>query len=125
MAEKKKIIMRIGGRDYKVSGGESEEHLRQIETCVNGKLKELHTLFSVRSMEEENVTMLAAINLADDYLRAEKQLQQLKIKYEKLSRKERQLQEEVQRYEEALLNLEAENQDYAERLKKSQKGSDK
>ena len=121
MAEKKKITMHIAGGHYTVSGKESEEHLRKIESCVNEKIKDLHKLFSVQGMEEENLVMLAAINLADDYLKATQQLQQYKAKIDKLIKREKQLQETIEHYEEELLNLEAENQDFAERLKKQAK----
>lgn len=117
MAEKKQTIMHIAGKDYPVSGADSQEQLRLIEACVNEKLNALHKLFSVQGLENEHIIMLAAINLADDYLKAQKQVQLLKEKADKLIKKERQLQDEITHYEEELLNLETENQEYAERLK--------
>lgn len=125
MAEKKKIMMRIAGNDYMVSGTETEEHLRMIESCVNEKIKELHKLFSVQGMDEQNIIMLAAINLADDCIKVEKQLQQMQAKADKLSKKEKQLQETVDRYEEELMNLEIENQEYAEKLRALQQNQEK
>ncbi len=121
MAEKKQIIMHIAGKDYKVSGADSEEQLRRIEACVNEKLSALHKLFSVQGLEEEHIVMLAAINLADDYIKMQKQVQLLKEKTDKLMKKEKQLQEMAAQYEEALLNLETENQEYAQQLKQLQK----
>lgn len=121
MAESKKIVIRVAGRTYKVKGAESEEQLRLIESCVNEKIKALHKLFSVQNLDEETILMLTAINLADDYLKADQQLQALKTRVDKLTKKEKQLQEAVDRYEEDLMNLETENQEYAERLKKTQK----
>ena len=120
MTEKKQIIMHIAGKDYKVSGADSEEQLRRIEACVNEKLSALHKLFSVQGLEEEHITMLAAINLADDYIKLQKQVNLLKEKMDKLVKKEKQLQETAAQYEEALLNLETENQEYAEQLKRLQ-----
>lgn len=117
MMNPKRVNMHIAGKDYKVTGAESEEQVRLIESCVNEKMKALHKLFSVQGMEEETIAMLAAINLADDYLKAQKQAQLLKAKVDKLAKKERQLQESIEKYEEEILSLEAENQDYAEKLK--------
>ena len=88
----------------------------------------LKKLFSVQGMDFETITMLAAINLADDYIKAEaelKQLKQVKIKAERLMRREKHLENEVERLEEEVLKLESENQDYADRLKKIQKGLEK
>lgn len=120
MTNKKKVTMHIAGKDYKVSGAESEEQARLIEGCVNEKINALHKLFSVQGMTEEGIAMLAAINLADDYLKARKQAQLLKSKLDKLSKKERQLQEAIEKYEEEILSLEAENQDYAEKLRNAE-----
>ena len=128
MAENKNRTLRIAGRDYKIRGAESDEQVRLVEKCLNEKIKALKKLFSVQGMDFETITMLAAINLADDYIKADRQLQQLqqlKARVDKLTRREKQLQEAVDRYEEELFRLESENQDYAERLKKIQKGLEK
>jgi len=128
MAESKSRILRIAGRDYKIRGAESEEQLRRVERCLNDKIGELKKLFSVQGMDFETITMLAAINLADDYISADaelKQLKQVKIKAERLMKREKNLEAEVERLEEEVLKLESENQDYADRLKKIQKGLEK
>ena len=128
MAENKSKILRIAGHDYKIRGAESEEQIRKVERCLNDKIGELKKLFSVQGMDFETITMLAAINLADDYIKAEaelKQLKQMKLKAEKLMKREKQLEAEVERLEEEVLKLESENQDYADRVKKIQKGLEK
>ena len=128
MAERKSKILRIAGRDYKIRGAESDEQIRLVERCLNDKIGELKKLFSVQGMDFETITMLTAINLADDYIKAEeelKQLKQIKIKAEKLMKREKQLQAEVEHLEEEVLKLESENQDYAARLKKIHKGLEK
>lgn len=128
MAENKAKVLRIAGHDYKIRGAESEEQLRRVESCLNDKIGELKKLFSVQGMDFETITMLAAINLADDYIKAEaelKQLKQVKSKAEKLVKREQKLEAEVERLEEEVLKLESENQDYADRLKKIQKGMEK
>ena len=128
MAESKSRILRIAGRDYKIRGAESEEQLRRVERCLNDKIGELKKLFSVQGMDFETITMLAAINLSDDYISADaelKQLKQVKIKAERLMKREKNLEAEVERLEEEVLKLESENQDYADRLKKIQKGLEK
>lgn len=128
MAENKAKVLRIAGHDYKIRGAESEEQIRRVERCLNDKIGELKKLFSVQGMDFETITMLAAINLADDYIKAEaelKQLKQVKSKAEKLVKREQKLEAEVERLEEEVLKLESENQDYADRLKKIQKGMEK
>ena len=78
MAERKSKILRIAGRDYKIRGAESDEQIRLVERCLNDKIGELKKLFSVQGMDFETITMLTAINLADDYIKAEEELKQLK-----------------------------------------------
>ncbi len=128
MAENKTRILRIAGRDYKIRGAESDEQIRLVEKCLNEKIGALKKLLSVQNMDFETITMLAAINLADDYIKAEQQLKQLsqaKNKVDKMTRREKQLQEAIDRLEEEVLKLESENQDYADRLKRIQKGLEK
>ena len=128
MAENKTRILRIAGHDYKIRGAESDEQIRLVEKCLNEKIGALKKLLSVQNMDFETITMLAAINLADDYIKAEQQLKQLsqaKNKVDKMTKREKQLQEAIDRLEEEVLKLEAENQDYADRLKKIQKGLEK
>ena len=128
MAENKTRILRIAGHDYKIRGAESDEQIRLVEKCLNEKIGALKKLLSVQNMDFETITMLAAINLADDYIKAEQQLKllsQAKNKVDKMTRREKQLQEAIDRLEEEVLKLESENQDYADRLKKIQKGLEK
>ena len=125
MTEKKTRLLRIAGHDYKIRGAESDEQIRQVEKCLNEKISALKKLFSVQGLDFETITMLAAINLADDYIKVEnqlKELHQMKHRADRLSKREKQLQDMVDRLEEEVLKLESENQDYAERLKKIQKG---
>ena len=128
MAENKTRILRIAGHDYKIRGAESDEQIRLVEKCLNEKIGALKKLLSVQNLDFETITKLAAINLADDYIKAEQQLKQLsqaKNKVDKMTRREKQLQEAIDRLEEEVLKLESENQDYADRLKKIQKGLEK
>ena len=118
MAEKKTIVMQIAGGDYKVTASESEEHLRQIEVCVNDKIRALRKLLSVQGLSDENLAMLTAINLADDYLKTQKQLKTLQTKVERLTQREKELEEAALRYENTRSSVETENQEYAEQLKK-------
>ena len=120
MSEKKTKYLRIAGHDYKIRGAESDEQIRLVERCLNDKIGALKKLFSVQGMDFETITMLAAINLADDYIKAEEQLKQFnqtKIKLDKLMRKEKQLEKDLENCEEELFRLESENQDYANQVK--------
>lgn len=118
MAESKTRILRMAGHDYRIRGAESDEQLRQIETYLNDTIDRLRKPRFWQEVDFETVLMLTAINVADDYIKADQERRQLRARMDKLEK-------EADRYEEEILRLESENQDYAERLKKTRKGSEK
>lgn len=114
---KKRVLMQIAGKEYMVTGADSEKRLRQIERGINEKIDALRSLLSVQSLEEDYLIMLTAINIADDYLTEKEQVAALQEQVKMLQAKEKELQKTIDQYEEDLMNLETENQEYAARLK--------
>ena len=114
---KKRVLMQIAGKEYMVTGADSEQRLRQIERGINAKIDALRSLLSVQSLEEDYLIMLTAINIADDYLTEKEQVAALQEQVKMLQAKEKELQKTIDQYEEDLMNLETENQEYAARLK--------
>ena len=66
--ERTKTTVRIGGRDYTISGAGSEEQIRRVAMYVDRKMEEL--TFSTR-LPQPMVAVLTAINIADDMIRAQ------------------------------------------------------
>ena len=78
--EKIKIIVNIGGKEYTIAGMESAEYIHRVALCVNSKMGELK-----RANEQLNNTLLAeltAINIADDYIKAKDELEEMKKEME-------------------------------------------
>lgn len=67
--DKKITVVRINGADYSIASSESEEYVRHIAFYVDKKMGEL-TKKDTR-LSTALVAVLAAVNVADDYFRAQ------------------------------------------------------
>lgn len=63
----------IGGKVFTLSGFESEEYLQKISTYLNHKLEECTSVEGYNRQSAETRSILLAINIADDYFRAQRQ----------------------------------------------------
>lgn len=81
----------IGGKVFTLSGFESEEYLQKVSTYINHKLDECSSSDGYRKQSAETRSVLLALNIADDYFKAKKQISLL--------------EEEIQSKEKELYNL--------------------
>ena len=65
--EKTRTTVRISGRDYTITGYDSEDYVRRVATYVDRKLKELR---AVTKLPGDDLAVLAAVNVTDDMLKA-------------------------------------------------------
>lgn len=63
----------IGGKVFKLSGFESEEYLQKVSTYLNHKITECENMEGYNRQTAESRSMLLALNIADDYFRAQRQ----------------------------------------------------
>jgi len=63
-----KTTVRIGGRDYTLTGVESEEHMKRVAVYVDRKMEEL--TLSTR-LPQPMIAVLTAMNIADDLIKAQ------------------------------------------------------
>jgi cell division protein ZapA len=63
------VKVEILGREYTVKSDEEEERVQKIADYVNRKMKEV--LQRVKTVSTLNVAILAAMNIASDYLDSE------------------------------------------------------
>ena len=78
----------IGGKVYTLCGFESEEYLQRVSTYLNHKLEECAQSESYRKQSADARSVLLALNVADDYFKAKKQISLLE---EEISDKEKEL----------------------------------
>ncbi|OPZ94589.1 MAG: Cell division protein ZapA [Firmicutes bacterium ADurb.Bin419] len=68
VAEKNKVEVRIGGKDYTLVGVESEEYLQKVALYIDKKMNEIMRVNNKLSTSMASV--LSAVNVADDYFKA-------------------------------------------------------
>lgn len=66
--EKIKTTVRIAGRDYTMTGTDSEEHMHRVAVYVDRKMEELSL---ATHMPSNMVSVLTAMNVTDELLKAQ------------------------------------------------------
>lgn len=71
MNNRNDVEVLIDGRRYTICGFESDEYLQKVASYINQKFGEFKKIDNYRSMDLELRNVLLAINIADDYFKAE------------------------------------------------------
>ena len=82
MASKTDTEVIIGGKVFTLSGYESEEYLQKVAGYINGKLAEYEKVESFKRQPLDMQNVLIQLNVADDYFKAKKQLEELEAELE-------------------------------------------
>lgn len=88
MADKHDIPVIINGKVYTLSGYESEDYLQGLAMYINNRMAECKSSEGFRKLSTEYQNILLALNIADDYFKAKKQLES---HGEQMAEKEQQL----------------------------------
>ncbi len=88
MAMKTDTEVIIGGKVFTLRGYESEAYLQQVASYINNKLAEYSQMDSFRKQPLDMQNVLMQVNLADDYFKAQKQIEMLE---EDIAAKEKEL----------------------------------
>lgn len=86
MNTKNDVEVVIGGKQYTLSGYESSEYLQKIATHINEKLTELREQEGYTKLDIDVKNILLAINLADDFYKAQKSADNLQKAKEDLEK---------------------------------------
>lgn len=79
MKKRTDIEVIINNKRYTLCGYESEEYLQKIASYINGKYTELKQQDNYRILDADMKNTLMQINLADDYFKLKKQLDDVEI----------------------------------------------
>ena len=90
MSSKIKTQVIIAGKIYTLSVYESEEYLQRVATYLNGRISECRNLESYQRMSPELKGILLDLNVADDYFKMKKKVEELE---QELSRKDKEIYE--------------------------------
>lgn len=90
MESPSKMTIVINGKQYIVNHTESDEYVHQIGKYVNKKIAE--TSVDGMKLVESTATVMACINIADDYFKTKRQLQKAMDEIEDLKREKQDLE---------------------------------
>ncbi len=76
MNKKNGIEVIINGKRVCLGGYESEEYLQRVASYLNAKYNELKNTESYRMLDLEMKNMVLQLNLADDYFKLKKQMEE-------------------------------------------------
>lgn len=76
MNRKNGVEVIINGKRICLSGYESEEYLQRVALYLNAKYEELKQMDSYRALDMEMKNMYLQLNLADDYFKLKKQMEE-------------------------------------------------
>ncbi len=76
MNKKNGVEVIINGKRVNLSGYESEEYLQRVASYLNAKYNELKNTDSYRMLDMEMKNMVLQLNLADDYFKLKKQMEE-------------------------------------------------
>ena len=77
MAEKRVIKVLIAGKVMTMSGYESEEYLQKVALYINNKYAEYNKSEEFNHQSTDTQSVLLELNIADDYFKIKKQLDDL------------------------------------------------
>lgn len=80
LSNKNKVIVRIGGREYAMKGTESEEYIHKVAIYVDKKMQEISE--NQPPLSISMLSVLTAINLADEVIKKDDEIHRLKKELE-------------------------------------------
>ncbi len=72
---KNKVEVVIGGVIYSLQGEESQEHIQRVARMINEKTSQIQSKYSKQHMNPSKMNMLVTLNLADEYVKAQYELE--------------------------------------------------
>ncbi|NSW89747.1 MAG: cell division protein ZapA [Firmicutes bacterium] len=69
MTAKNRVVLRIAGMDYAIRGAESEEYMHKLGLYVDKKMSEI--MKNNSKLSTNMAAVLTALNVADDYIKAQ------------------------------------------------------
>lgn len=81
MEEKNKVSVRIYGQEYKISGNAPREYILQLASYVDSKIIDIAN--NMKQFTAPMATVLAAVNIADEYFKAKSEAKSAESKMER------------------------------------------
>lgn len=121
MEKKNSVEVVINGKQIRLNGFENEEYMQKVAAFINSKYAELKNSDSYRLLDSEMKNLSLQLNLADEYFRLKKQMEETSGNSDAKSGEIFDLKHEVialqTKLEETERKLEAVNKEYIEAQK--------
>lgn len=80
--QKTRLTVDIYGYQYTIVGTESEYHIRRVSEMVDEKMREIGSRNV--SLDTQKIAVLTAVNMANDFLKMEEELAELKMELSRM-----------------------------------------
>jgi cell division protein ZapA len=90
--DKTRTMVKICGKEYVMAGFESEEYIHRVAIYVDRKMTELKGQYV--NLNPSTLSVLTAINVADDLIKLQDQFDALNAEYQELSAEHKRLKAE-------------------------------
>ena len=121
MSSKTDLKVLIGSRVYTLSGYESEEYLQKIALYINNKIAEMDQMQGYKRMSSDMQKILLELNIADDYYKARKRIEEVEADIDEKDKAEYNLKHELISAQAAIEKSEAENRELRDEISELQK----
>jgi len=75
MNKQNDVVVLINGKQYTLSGYESEEYMQKVASYINNKYNEAKQKSYFKHLEPDMKTIMINISIAEDYFRSRKQIE--------------------------------------------------
>lgn len=120
MSPKNNTKVIIGGNVYTLSGNESEEYIQRVALYINNKLDELKASENGQFLNTRLMSILLAINIADDYFKAKEDNDDIKKSFKLKDELIQQKENEIEELHKTIHKLEKQKAELIERADKFQ-----
>jgi len=120
MKNKNDVDVLINGKQYTLAGFESEEYMQKVASYINSKYSDFKKQEYYNSLDMDLKNVLMAINIGDDYFKAQKKAKELEAESDLKDKMVFDMKHEIialqDKLEEAQKKMSLLQQQFAERL---------
>lgn len=109
MKKRNDVKVTIGGKQYTMGGYESEEYLQTLAYYINTKIAEVKHQGGNSRLETDMANVMVQINIANDYLKLKKNLDETTLDYNEKQKENLDLKREIIGLQAKLETYEKEN----------------
>ncbi|MBE6032849.1 MAG: cell division protein ZapA [Firmicutes bacterium] len=114
MDKQNRVVVKIYGQEYTISGDQPSEHIIRVADYVDGKMTELAK--SLPGVPAASVAALAAVNIADDYFGSIKIANEVRAQMAQLEREKNQYADLLEEAKKNYIQYKEEARNYAVQL---------